>query len=151
MVINMKNERTKRKRIIPDKIFSKLWRGAEKEDDKKEYIRKYSSVSSENYTNLKLIGLEYEEGLYLLSEIYDKQKMEFKTILEAAGKRKSDISTTFCIPIRTVEEWYNGKNKCASYIRLMLLKHYHLLNLGKYIYMENEEEYERSKPAVYKK
>ena len=146
-----KNERTKRKRIIPNKIFVKLWRGAEKECDKREYIRKYSSATSNDYINFKSIGLEYEEVLYLLNEIHDKQHLEFKEILEAVRKRKSDIANTFCIPIRTVEEWYTGKNKCASYIRLMMLKHYRLFEFGKYIYLESDEEYEKNKPSVYKK
>lgn len=147
-----KSTHSKRKKVIPDRLFNKLWTGAEKTNSKEEFIKKYTSPSSTEYVPFKKkFGIEYEESVILLSEIYDKQLMNFKEILVAAGKRKADISNTFCIPIRTVEEWYSGKNKCASYIRLMFIRQYHLLKLGKYIYTESEEKYKTSAPNVYEK
>jgi len=141
-----------RKKIVPDKLFAKLWNDAEKIDDRNAFIRKYSSITSEHYINFKRkYSLEFDEVLHMLNEIHAKQHMSFKDIIDAAGKRKAEISNTFCIPVRTVEDWYAGKNKCASYIRLMLLKHFYLINLGKYIYLESDEERKTKKPNVYKK
>lgn len=148
----MKPGRKGRKRILPDRLFYKLWTDAEKFEDKKEFIAKYTSPGSSSYIEFKRkYGMEYEEGLALLNEIYVKQHMSFKELLEVTGKRKADISNTFCIPIRTVEDWYAETNKCSSYIRLMIIRQYHLLRLGKYIYLESEVEYFDNKPGVYKK
>lgn len=142
----------KRKKIVPNRLFKKLWMDAEKITDKREFVNKYLSTLSKEYVDFKkIVGLEHEESVMLLNEIYEKQHMTFKEILNEAGKRKADIVNTFCIPIRTVEEWYTGKNKCAGYVRFMLLKHYRLISLGKYIYLESEEEYNEIKPHVYKK
>ena len=148
----MKKKREKRKKIITDRLFNKLWMAAEKADSKNNYIQSCTDFSSEQYVNFrKQCGLKYEEGLDLLNEIYDKQHMSFKEILEVAGKRKADIANSFCIPIRTVEDWYTEKNKCSGYIRLMLLRQYHILNLGKYISTEHEEEYIENIPKIYEK
>lgn len=149
----MKNQtRPGRKKIVPDRLFNKLWTDAEKAESKEGFIRKYTSTMSSSCIDFKRrYGLEYDESVFLLSEIYDKQHMTFSEILEKAKKRKADVANAFCIPIRTVEDWYVGTNKCSSYIRLMLLRQYHLLNLGKYIYAECEEEYKENEPAIYKK
>lgn len=141
-----------RMKILPDNLFSTLWSEAEKHDDKSEYINKFTSYTSKDVIRFKAnYDIEIEEAYNVLSEIFDKQHMTFKEILEAAGKTKAEISHSFCIPYRTVEDWYRGKAKCASYIRLSILRQYHLINLGKHIYTELEEEYKTSKPAVYRK
>ena len=140
----------KRKRVLPNLVFKKLWDGADKCDDKTSYINKYTLLTSKDVIKFKtMYNIEIEEAYDLLSEIYEKQHMSFKDILELAGKRKADISNTFCVPIRTVENWYNG-GSCTSYMRLEILRHYHLINLGKQIYTEYEEEYQALKPSVYK-
>ena len=141
-----------RMRIIPDRLFYIFWQEAEKTENKTDYIRKFTLVGSSDYVDF--IGkyhLEYEEGVSMLNEIYDKAKLSFKEILQLAKKKKADISNTFCIPIRTVEDWYSGKSKCNAYIRLALLRQYHLLFLGKYIRTEAENEFKQTIPSVYKK
>ena len=143
---------SKRKKIIPNRLFHVLWLEAEKINNQKEYIKTFTSASSAKYVDFRSkYDLEYDEAVTLLGEIYKKQHLTFKEILNLANKRKADISNTFCIPVRTVEEWYSGKNKCSAYIRLMIMRHYHLINLGKYIYAEFEEEYQNTKPSVYHK
>lgn len=147
-----KRKRKGRKKILSNKVFCELWNCAGKVNDKKEYIKTFTSPTSCKYIDFKRkFNLEYEEVLYMLNEIYEKQHISFKEILNIAKKRKSDISNTFCIPIRTVEEWYTGKNVCNNYIRLMIMRQYHLLNLGKYIYVEADEEYISTSPNIYQK
>lgn len=142
----------KRIRLLPDKLFSTLWSEAEKHNDKSEYINKFTSFTSKNVIRFKAkYDIEIEEAYNLLSEIYDKQHMTFKEILEASDKTKAEISHSFCIPIKTIDDWYTGRRKSPSYIRLNILRQYHLINLGKYIYTELEEEYKTSKPSVYRK
>lgn len=141
-----------RRKVIPNNIFSKLWKDAEKIKTEQEFLRKYSSTISCDYINFKKkYELEYEETLTMLREIYRKQNMSFKEITDMALKRKCEIAETFSIPIRTVEDWYSGRNKCPSYIRLMILRYYFLIDLGKYIYTEYDVEHNKNKPAVYKK
>ena len=142
----------KRAKILPNNLFSTLWFEADKLDDKSEYINKFTSYTSKNVIKFKAkYDIEIEEAYNVLSEIFDKQHMTFKEILEAASKTKAEISHSFCIPIKTIDDWYTGRRKCPSYIRLNILRQYHLINLGKHIYTELEEEYKTSKPAVYRK
>lgn len=140
-----------RVKIIPDKLFNKLWKTANKTNDKQIYIRYFTSTISKDYVNFEKYNLSYMEFSYLLSIIYDNSKLTFKDILLNNKIRKCDISNIFCIPIRTVEEWYTGNNKCPDYIRLMILRHYYLFNLGKYIYIESEVKREQDKPHIYNK
>jgi len=149
----MKNsKRHNRKKILPDRLFAVLWNGAEKSIDKTDYIRQYTMPGSKDYVEFsKKYGIDYEDAITMLNEIYDKNKLSVKEILAMAGKKKADIANAFCIPIRTIEDWYAGKTSCAPYIRLLLIKQYHLLSLGKYIRLEAEEEYKNSFPEVYKK
>lgn len=146
------SKRQNRKKILPDRLFALLWNGAEKNSDKSEYIRKYTLPGSEEYIEFsKKYGIEYEDAIILLNEIFEKNKMTVKEILALAGKKKAEAASAFCVPIRTMEDWYAGKSGCASYIRLAMLRQYHLLNLGKYIYIQAEEEYRNTFPDVYKK
>lgn len=149
----MKNsKRQNRKKILPDRLFAVLWNGAEKSKDKTDYIRQYTMPGSTEYIEFsKKYGIDYEDAITMLNEIYDKNKLSVKEILTMAGKKKAQAANTFCVPIRTMEDWHAGKSSCAPYIRLLMLKQYHLLSLGKYIYLEAEEEYKNTFPEVYKK
>ena len=75
--------------------------------------------------------------------------MTFKEIMEAAGAKKSEISHIFCIPIRTVEDWYSGKNRTPSYVKIMVLKHFHMLDLGKYVRLSSSIEHIKTQPSIY--
>ena len=86
---------------------------------------------------------------YATIEIKGYPVCSFRNILDKAGVKKSEIANTFCIPIRTIEDWYTGKNICPAYIRLMLIRHYYLINLGKYVYLDSEQKRKLNKPKVY--
>jgi len=146
------SKRKSRKIILPDKLFVRIWSGAEKFNDKSEFIRAFTMPGSKEYINFpRKYSIEYEDAIILLDEIFEKNKLSVKEILTLEGKKKSEAARTFCIPIRTMEDWYAGKSSCATYIRLMMLRQYHLLNLGKYIYWEAEEEYRTTFPEIYRK
>lgn len=144
-------KRKSRVKVLSNKAFCKLWDVANKVGSLEEYIGCFTSVENDKpIVDFKKYNLDYIETLDMLKSIYTLAKYSFRDILELSGKRKSQVSDIFCIPIRTVEEWYSGNNKCSSYIRLMMLKEFHLLFLGsKYIKLESEVEYLSSYPRIY--
>ena len=136
-----------RLKIIPDRIFHKLWDSIDKYDGREDYVSALSTDSSLfNYNSYKMT---YSEAIYLLNSLYKAKNMTFKELIDAAGVKKSEISHIFCIPIRTVEDWYSGRNRTPSYIKIMVLKQYHMLDLGKYVRLESSIEYIKTQPSIY--
>ena len=136
-----------RLKIIPDRIFHKLWDSIDKYDSTEDYVSALSTDSSLfNYNSYKIT---YSECIYLLKSLYKAKKMTFKELIEAAGAKKSEISHIFCIPIRTVEDWYSEKNRTPSYIKIMILKQFHMLDLGKYVRLQSSIEYIKTQPSIY--
>lgn len=148
-----KKKRRPRLRILPDKAFRKIWDKANSGLILEEYMRIFTDSSADKpYVDFKRYYIDYIESLDLLKAVYEAAQLSFFDILEKSGKRKSEISDMFCIPIRTIEEWYSGKNRCSAYIRLMLLKQFHLLSLGnKYIKLESEVLFLSSTPSIYER
>lgn len=139
-----------RYKILPDKTFRKLWEDSISTDNKKEYISNILLTSSKCHIDFKKkYDIEYEQAAVLLSEIYDKSHMCFAEIMELCNLRNRDVSDIFCIPTRTVEDWKSGKSKCPAYIRLVILRQFHQINLGKYIQVESERKRRESYPAIY--
>ena len=137
----------KRLKIIPDRVFHKLWVNAGNYSSDEEYIN--CTVSDSKMFNFKGHGLDYPEYADMLKKIYRLRHYKLKDISGITSKKKSELSHIFCIPIRTIEAWYSDINVIPPYILLMMLKHFHLLELGKYVRLESEIEHENSKPAVY--
>ena len=136
-------------KIIPDILFHQLTSETEKYPSQMEYRQSIARFDSKYYKKLIKCGLSENEIYDLLTNIYMYSRMPFKLILSKAKTSKSKVSHRFCIPIRTVENWYAGTSPCPFYISLMILKSYHLLDLGKYVKLENDIEYQRSKPLIY--
>lgn len=131
--------KTKIIRVIPDKIFYRLWKAADSDMKIYEYIDSFVSPLSNTYIDFrKKYKLNVLQVIGMLENIYRAFHMSVKDIIELSGKKKADIGYIFCIPIRTLEDWCAGKNKCPSYIRLMMIRKFGLLNLGKYIYLESD-------------
>lgn len=140
----------KRNKIIPDIVFHKLWDGCGRYGRKEEYISSFTNPLKENYIDFKRkYELEIEESIYMLGSIYDLHGLSFREILEKAGATQAEISHIFCIPVRTVQDWYAGKKVGASYIWLMIIKYYHLLQLGKYVRLESQIRYLQTMPRIY--
>lgn len=126
-------------RIIPDRIFYKLWKAADKDVKIYDYIDSFTSPLSKTYINFyKKYKLDELQTLDMLENIFKAAHLSMKDIIDTTGIRKADIGYMFCIPIRTLEDWCAGKNKCPSYVRLMMLRKFGLLHLGKYIYLESD-------------
>lgn len=126
-------------RVIPDRIFYKLWKAAEEDVKIYDYIDAFMSPLSDTYIDFrKKYKLDEMQVINLLENVYKAARLSMKDIIDAAGRRKADVGYMFCIPIRTLEDWCSGKNKSPSYVRLMMIRKFNLLNLGKYIYLESD-------------
>lgn len=141
-----------RVKIIPDKLFFKFWKAANEGYDKQNYISNFTSSASTDFVDFKnKYGIYYEEAAEMLNNIYKTANMPFPEVIEKTGKKKSQIRDIFCIPQRTLEDWCYGKAKPNQSIKLMILRQFHILSLGKYIHVQSEIDFEELKPRVYKK
>ena len=136
-----------RLKILPDRIFHKIWDIVDDFSDPDEYVSSLSSDSS--IFKYDAYGITYSECIFLLKSLYKAKNMTFREIIDAAGTKKSEISHIFCIPIRTVEDWYSGKNRTPSYVKIMVLKHFHMLDLGKYVRLSSTIEHIKTQPSIY--
>lgn len=124
-------------KVIPDKIFHILWSYVSKCKDLNQYITYFTSIKSRGYIDFyRECNINESDIIETLTNIYKAASLSFKEIVDLSGKKKVEISNIFCIPIRTIEDWYVGKSRCNDYIRLMMIRHFGLLYLGKHV--ENE-------------
>lgn len=138
----------KKIRVIPDRAFHKLWDCALQQENREAFIR---TVMNEQkmflYRNLEI---DYTEALEILKEIHYAVYIPYNELLDMCELKNSTVSHHFCIPIRTAEEW-KKKNACPGYVRLYIIRTYHLLSLPKSIKFEYENIYENAKRKVYQK
>lgn len=139
--------RKQRLKILPDRVFHKLWDAVDRYESPDGYIN--NIIENNRIFDHRRYGLDYVEACFVLDNIYKLKNMSFKDILEAAGTKKSVVSHIFCIPIRTLEDWFSGVNRSPAYIRLMMIKYFHLLNLGKHVRIESDINFFRTRPSVY--
>ncbi len=137
----------KKQRILSNLSFHKIWDEAQAGSEKKEFIN--NVLRSPGLFPYKKEGFDYVEAFDILNEIYDKANMPYNELTKLCGLRPSKVSHEFCVPIRTVEDWAK-KNQCPSYIRLYIIRTFHLLVFPKSIRTEYEEEYETNKKRTYK-
>ena len=120
--VSRKMPKSKIVRIIPDRIFYKLWKAAEKEIKIYKFIDSFTSPLSDTYIDFrKKCKLDELQTIKMLENIYKVAHLSVREIIDASGKKKAEIGYVFCIPIRTLEDWCSGKNKCPSYVRLWLI------------------------------
>lgn len=139
--------RKQRLKVIPDRVFHKLWDAVDKYGSQDIYIS--NIIDNDSIFNYGKYCLDYVEASFVLANIYSLKNMSFRDILDRAGTKKSTVSHIFCIPIRTIEDWFSGTNRSPAYIRLMLLKYFHLLDLGKHVRIESDINFFKTRPSVY--
>lgn len=146
-------EAVKHSRIktVPDAVFDRLWTDAACYADKNAYIDAYTNPAYASYINFTKYGISTLEAYDMLKEIHRYANMDIREIIDLTGQGKARLSHVFCIPKRTIENWYYGKRECAGYFKLMLLRQYHLLRLGKYIMVESDRTFLETVPGVYEK
>ena len=139
-----------RKKLISNKSFAAAWEAASKASSYRELC---SMAYESKYFNPlyleKSSGISLEDFYIVIENIYKAYNMTFEEIMNKAQTTNSKLRDCFCIPEKSIEAWKSGRNKCPDYIRLMLLRYYHLINLGKYIYTEEYDNFLSTIPKVY--
>ena len=134
-------------KILPNRVFHTLWDDAQKYE-KSDFAKRFLHPHSEHYIDFeKKYHISDAEAQYLLNAIFECANLSVAEIVKRANVKESTIVHSFCIPRSTTAEWYYGRNPCPSYIRLMMVRHFHLLDLGRYIFIEEEiDTKNRQKP-----
>ena len=145
----MKMAEKKRKKVISDKLFHELWTTAKAYKDPYHYANEIIRLNNACAKDLKKTSLDADEIYDMAKKIFGMQQMTISQIVVKSGKKKAEISHIFCIPIRTLEDWCAEKAKCPDYVKIMMLKQFHLFRLGKYVCLASEEEYKETKPSIY--
>ncbi len=123
-------------RIIPDRVFYKLWKNSEKMP-KEEFLRSMTSSLSDTKVDFKKYGIKDEEVFKLLTGIHKISHMPLDEMLGIIGMTKAEFSNAFCIPIRTVEDWYSKKNRMPGYFKLLLARYVGIIDVGNFIKTES--------------
>lgn len=62
-----------------------------------------------------------------IGKTWDVAHMSVQDLCSRAGIGQSELSRKFCIPLRTVQNWFGGQNRCPQYIILMMARLLHQL------------------------
>ena len=111
----------RKKIILPDKIFHKLWDHACDIDSFDEFYALITAPSSQSYINMQKYNISSNQLYDILKSIHGAAHYSLKSMIYDYGFTKASFSHRFCVPIRTVENWCNQTNKCPSYTRLLFL------------------------------
>lgn len=137
--------------ILTNKLFHKLWDGA-KNSNLEDYIGKYLKRESEDYIDFeRKYGIEGYLSKRMLTKIHELSNMTFSELMKKTGLKNSEVADRYCIAIRNVQQWANGKAKCPSYVVLMILRDEHMLDFDGMITTEWEVRFKKTYPAIYNK
>ena len=137
----MDQKRNRRLKILPDRIFHRIWSFALEEEDRATFLAKMITGDGKAVITPGKYRIDAILWYDVLRGIHDAAHMDMAEIIRLSGKRKADISHYFCIPIRTLEDWCSQKSSPPSYVRLMLIREYGLLNLGKNVVLESKDRF----------
>ena len=100
-------------------IFSALWGEALTATDRDAFVSDWtlSSIWGDDPDD----DIPQDRADYI-GRIWDAAHMSIKDICDTAGLTQRQLSTNFCIPYRTVQDWYGGRRQAPDYIRLMLIR-----------------------------
>lgn len=137
--------------ILTNKLFHKLWDGS-KGLSEQEYLDLYLKRESEEYIDFnKKYEIETFLAHKLLKKIYELSNMSFVELKDRTGLKNPDIADRYCIAIRNIQQWSNGKAKCPSYVMLMIMRDEHMLNFDGMVTTEWEAKFRNTYPAIYSK
>lgn len=61
-----------------------------------------------------------QDRIDALGRLYDAYHRSLKDICDVSGLSKKALSERFCIPYRTVLDWYNGGHNPPLYVKIMI-------------------------------
>lgn len=127
-------------RYISFKLFYKLWSYAKDYNTVNSYITALTSYSSKEVIDFHEYDLTYEQWTTMLNNIYIAYNTTVEEIWKLSGLSKSDFAKVFCFEYRTLDYWITGKRNCPDYVKLMLLRYFNMINLGKHVYYQKPGE-----------
>ena len=104
---------------MKDTDFAALWAAALDTVDWDTYVSDWalSSIWGD-----EPVGDVPQGRIDYLSRIWNAAHMSVRQIVDASGLKQSAFATRFCIPYRTVQDWYGGRRQAPDYVRLMLIR-----------------------------
>lgn len=128
---------TKRVKIIPDRVFHKLWDRVRDYNSLSSYIDACLSPLSSYYIDLSKYKIDYVTSCDLLKSIFEAANYSISDLIRIIDISNAALSHRFCIPIKTVESWKAAKTDCPGYVKIMIMEEYGIPYLPKYIYTES--------------
>lgn len=69
------------------------------------------------------------ENAEIIGSIWDVANMSVKDLCKKTKLSQVAISDRFCVPYRTVQEWYGGRRTCPQYFKLAMAELLGLINI----------------------
>ena len=124
-----------RVKIVPEKLFYKMWHSVPKFQTRDEYVHNFVSVFSSDYVDCHKLDLPPGTLLDVLLESWRCYHIDIPSIINMSGLTRASFGYRYCIPIRTLEEWCK-KDTSPDYVRLMILKDLNEFHLPKYVHVQ---------------
>lgn len=104
---------------MENKVFNLLWNEALIDNDCETYVSNWALSS--------IWGDSSDEGVPVnridtLEGIWNAAHLSFRDIRNHTGLTRAEFCRSYCIPIRTVEDWESGTRSCPDYLRLLLMQ-----------------------------
>ena len=131
----MGKQNVSRIKTIPAPVFYKMWHLAGDFGNKYDYIRHFTSVFSKDYIDSNKFEMPADQYISILMQVHKLHQISIKELVERSGLTKAGFGYKYCIPIRTIEEWYK-EDKSPDYVRLFILKDLGLFQLPRYVHIE---------------
>lgn len=101
---------------MTDKQFYEIFTDAINSTDRDAFVSDWALSS--------IWGDDADEDIQSRSEeirkTWDVAHMSVQDLCSRAGIGQSELSRKFCIPLRTVQNWFGGQNRCPQYVVLMM-------------------------------
>jgi hypothetical protein len=95
--------------VMTDRLFREIWQQAIDAPDEDAFI------SAVNCPDKDLLTVQDQ-----LSRLWHVANDDFRTLLDAFNMTQTIISTRFCIPFSSVQNWACEMRVCPPYLRLMM-------------------------------
>lgn len=109
---------------MTDKIFYMIWEDAISNSDCDAFVSDWTLSSIWEDPDDADIP---QDRIDQLQQIWTAAHMSFADIVRFTGLKQTQFATRYCIPYRTVQNWFAGVSNCPDYMRLLLLRDLHVL------------------------
>lgn len=104
---------------MTDKDFCNLYTEASAASDRELFVAEYATSiifgDPQGLTDDDLLS-----NADLCGKTWDVAHMTIKDLCKMAGLSQVALSARFCVPYRTVQDWYSGRSGCPQYTKLAM-------------------------------